>query len=173
MKIYFFKILFRKYTYYDRMKVVIKMKKVLFICHGNICRSTMAEMILKDKIKKLGLEDKLYCYSKAVSREEIGNPIYPKALRTLIKHNIENHPHFADQYNPNDYDLYDYILCMDHSNLYRLNNIKKDVSNKYKLLLSFTGKDAEISDPWYTDNFELCFNDLVKGIDAFLEKEIL
>ena len=145
------------------------MIKVLFICHGNICRSVMAEMILKDIISKKELKDKIMCDSMAVSSEEIGNGIYPNALRELNRRNVKTYPHKATRFKASDYENYDYILCMDYSNLYRLKLTKEDVNNKYSLLLKFTGTDDEISDPWYTRNFSLCFDDLKRGIDAFLK----
>lgn len=146
------------------------MIKVLFVCHGNICRSVMAEMILKDIIKKRNLEDKISCDSMAVSSEEIGNSIYPYALAELNRRNIKNYPHKAKRFKSSDYDNYDYILCMDNSNLYRLKQTREDTLNKYSLLLSFTETDEEISDPWYTRDFGLCFDDLLRGILAFLDK---
>lgn len=144
------------------------MIRVLFICHGNICRSVMAQMMMLDYVKKLELDKDFLIDSMAVSSEEIGNTIYPKALKELNRHNIKSIPHKAKKFTIDDYDNFDYILYMDYSNLRRLNNICEDKDNKYKLLLSYAFEDKEISDPWYTDNFSLCYYDLKRGIECFI-----
>ena len=144
------------------------MIKILFICHGNICRSPMAQMMLTQKVNDLKMNNQFFIESKACSSEEIGNGIYYAAKNTLIKHNINLIPHYASKFTKEDYYNYDYILCMDDSNIRLLNIICPDVSNKYQLLLDYTKDKGEVSDPWYTRNFEICYNDIEKGINGFL-----
>lgn len=146
------------------------MIKILFICHGNICRSPMAHFILHDYINKNNLQDKIQVESMACSSEEIGNSIYPPARRTLEFHNIPIIKHFASKFKDEDYDKYDYIILMDNSNLRRMNNIKYDTSGKYKLLMSYCNLNKEVSDPWYIGDFETCYNDIVLGINGLLKE---
>lgn len=129
------------------------MIKILFVCHGNICRSVMGEYICKDMRKDL------YCESRAVSYEEIGNDIYPRAKRCLDRHNIKYDRHEAMIITQKDYDDFDQIYVMDKSNLRNINRIVNDNKNKIKMLC-----DYEIEDPWYTDNFDKVFDELVEGI---------
>lgn len=146
------------------------MIKILFICHGNICRSPMAHFILQDYINKNNLEDVISVDSMACSSEEIGNSIYPPARRTLQSHNIPIIKHYANKFKESDYDKYNYIILMDNSNLRRMNNIKPDNENKYRLLMSYAGLNKEVSDPWYTGDFETCYNDIIKGINGLLNE---
>lgn len=140
------------------------MIKVLFICHGNICRSPMAQMILENYIKEKGLENQMMVESMACSSEEIGNGIYLPAKKCLMNHNIPILRHKAVRFESYYYDEYDYIICMDKSNINRLNIIKEDTKNKYRLLFSFKRQDREVADPWYTRDFERTYSDLVEGI---------
>ena len=148
------------------------MMKVLFICHGNICRSPMAEFIMKDKVKKLGLEDSFEIASAATSSEEIwngvGNPVYPAAKDELKKHGIPCAGKRARQIVKSDYDNYDYLIGMDDANIRNMKNIFGDGDKIFKLL-SFAGSDESVSDPWYTDRFDTAYKDINKVIDGFLK----
>lgn len=126
------------------------MIKVLFICHGNICRSPMAEFILKDMVSTHGIADQFDIASAATSREEIGNPVYPPAVRELARHGISAAGKTARQLRREDYDRYDYLLAMEAYNLPNAMRIlKADPEGKLKLLLDFTDAPGDIADPWY------------------------
>ena len=120
------------------------MKKILFVCHGNICRSPMAEFVLKDLVKKRGLEGRYEIASAATSREEIGNPVYPPARRKLAEHGISCAGHHARQMTKYDYGYYDLIVCMDHANCRNAARISGgDPENKIRLLLDFAGRPGQ------------------------------
>ncbi len=143
------------------------MIKIMFLCHGNICRSPMAEFICKDMAKGLDV----YIESKAVSREEIGNPIYPSAAATLKKHNIPMTPHRAMQITREDYEEFDYIIVMEQYNMPRLMRIiGEDDQNKVCRLLDFTSHPKDIEDPWYSGNFEKVYEEITAGCKALLQK---
>ena len=148
------------------------MIKILFVCHGNICRSPMAEFIMKDKIKKLGLGDMFKISSAATSAEEIwngvGNPVYPPAKDELKKHGIVCSGKNARQMVKSDYEEYDYLIGMDDANIRNMKNLFGDGDKIFKLL-SFAGSDESVSDPWYTDRFDTAYNDINRGIDGFLK----
>jgi len=147
------------------------MTRILFICHGNICRSPMAEFVMKDLVKKAGLEDRFEIASAAVSREELGNPVYPPARRILAQHGIRCDGKTARQVSASDYSKYDYLICMDRSNLLRLDRIiGSDHDNKVSLLLDHVGISRDVADPWYTGDFEATWNDVLTGCKALLEK---
>ena len=147
------------------------MIKVLFICHGNICRSPMAEFILKKMVKEKGLSDKFEIASAATSTEEIGNPVYPPAKRKLKEHGIDCSGKYAVQLKRSDYDRYDYFLCMDNRNIQNtLRIFGSDPEGKVSLLLSYCGERREVADPWYTDDFDTAYDDIWRGCRAFLEK---
>ena len=139
------------------------MKKVLFVCHGSICRSPMAEFIFKKIIKDKGLEDAYYCESRAVSSEELGNDIYPPAKRCLDKHQIPYKRHYATKISNKDYKEFDVIFVMDDSNLYRIKRIFDDDEHKIRKLM-----DDDIEDPWWTDNFDKVYAEIVEGIEKYL-----
>lgn len=146
---------------------------VLFVCHGNICRSPMAEFILKDMVKKAGRED-FFIESAAVSREEIGNPIYPPAKRCLSGHGVPfDRGKTARQVVAADYDRFDLIVCMDEWNVRLLKRIiPSDPAGKIRLMMSFAGINRDVADPWYTGDFEETYQDLEVGCKALLEKLI-
>lgn len=144
------------------------MVKILFICHGNICRSPMAQMILDNYIKTNKLENQISVESMACSSEEIGNSIYLPTKKCLINHNIPILRHKATRFESYYYDEYDYIISMDKSNINRLNLIKEDTKGKYRLLFSFKRQDKEVADPWYTRDFERTYLDLVEGIEGLI-----
>ena len=145
------------------------MKKVLFICHGNICRSPMAEMVLKHLVRERGLSGYVID-SAAVSREEIGNPVYPPARRELAAHGIRCDDHRARQLVAADYDRWDHLIGMDMSNISRMLRILGgDPEHKVHRLMDFTGRPADVADPWYSDRFDLCYRDILRGCEALLD----
>lgn len=146
--------------------------KVLFVCHGNICRSPMAEFILKALVKARGLEDRFHIESAAVSTEEIGNPIYPPAKRCLQQHGVWFSPEKrARQVTKADYDRFDRIICMDASNLRLIRRIiPSDPEGKIHLMMSYTGMGRDVADPWYTGDFEETFQDLLVACEAMLHR---
>ena len=145
------------------------MTKILFICHGNICRSPMAEFVMKDLAAKAGKRGAFEIASAAVSREELGNPVYPPAKRKLLEHGIRCDGHAARQMTRADYDKFDYIIGMDTANIRNLNRmLKNDPDGKVYKFLSFTGSGRDIADPWYTGDFEATYRDVVEGCNGFL-----
>ena len=147
------------------------MKKILFICHGNICRSPMAEFVMKDLVKKAGVADQFYIASAATSREELGNPVYPPARRKLAEHGISCADKTARQMTRQDYEDYDLIVAMDHNNLRNLRRIiGEDTDGKVSLLLAHTGRPGDVADPWYTGDFEATWQDVLEGCTALLNE---
>ena len=146
------------------------MKRILFICHGNICRSPMAEFVLKDMVRKRGMEDRFEIASAATSREEIGNPVYPPARRKLAEHGIACAGHHARQMTKEDYDRYDMIICMDDNNKRNIMRMTGgDPDNKISLLLEFTERTGQqVADPWYTGNFDATWRDVTEGCEGLL-----
>lgn len=145
------------------------MIKVLFICHGNICRSPMAEYIFKKLIKDAGIEEYFEVDSAATSREEIGNDIYPPAKKCLMEHSVPFEIHYARQITKQDVEYYDYIIAMEDYNIKNLERMFGQ-SYKFKRLLDFTDTPGNISDPWYTGDFEIAYAEIEKGCRAFLEE---
>ena len=145
------------------------MIRILFICHGNICRSPMAEFVMKDLIRKAGLTDKFYIESAAVSAEELGNPVYPPAKRELAAHGISCEGKTARQMTRADYDRFDFLVCMDLSNLRRMERIcGGDPAGKMSRLLDHTNRPGDVADPWYTGDFPATWQDVLDGCTAFL-----
>ena len=146
------------------------MRKILFVCHGNICRSPMAEFVLKALVRARGLEDQYFIESAAVSTEEIGNPIYPPAKRCLRQHGVPfDEDKRAREITRADYARFDRIICMDASNLRWLRRIlPDDPDRKIHLLMSYTGMGRDVADPWYTGDFETAFQDILEGCEAML-----
>ena len=148
------------------------MIKVLFICHGNICRSTMAEMVLKHLVRERGLADLFYIDSAATSREEIGNGVHYGTRRKLAEVGIPCEDHRARQVTKKDYEKFDYLIVMDSNNVRNLNRIiGGDPDGKVYKLLDFTERPgASIADPWYTGNFDETYRDVLEGCEGFLKK---
>ena len=146
------------------------MINVLFICHGNICRSPMAEFMFKDMVNKKGLERDFYIESAAVSSEEIGNPVYPPAKRRLAKEGISCEGKRARTMTKADYDKFDYLLAMEEYYIDRIMRIiGSDPENKVHLLLDYTDRKGDIADPWYTGNFDITYDDISEGLEGFLK----
>lgn len=146
------------------------MIRVLFVCHGNICRSPMAEYVFKDLVKRRGKEDKFYIASAAVSSEELGNPMHWGTRSILHQKGVPFGNHRATKFTADDYDNYDYIIIMDSQNERWIRRILNDDNpKKVHSFLSFAGIDRDIADPWYTGNFEETFNDVVKAANALFD----
>ena len=145
------------------------MIKVLFVCHGNICRSPMSEFILKDLTAKRGLASEFEIASAATSREEIGNPVYPPAQRKLREHGIDCSGKRARQMTRADYEKYDYLLAAESYNIRNMLRITGgDPDRKMHRLLDFSDRPRDIADPWYTGDFETTWRDIEEGCKAFL-----
>ena len=150
------------------------MISVLFVCHGNICRSPISEFVMKDMVSKRGIADKFYIASAATSTEEIwngiGNPVYPPAKRELARHGISCDGKRAVQITKADYEKYDYILGMEEKNIRNiLRIIGKDPQGKVERLLDYSDNPRDIADPWYTGDFESTYKDVVEGCEYFLK----
>ena len=159
----------RKYKENEDLKGMIK---ILFVCHGNICRSPMAEFVLKDMVKTRGLEDNFFIASAATSNEEIGNPVHYGTKNKLAGYGISVAGKTAIRMTKQDYDKYDYLIGMDSTNVRNMERIAGgDPQHKICKLLEFAGSNRDIADPWYTGNFDATYNDVVEGCEAFLQKE--
>ena len=151
--------------------------RVLFICHGNICRSPMFEFILKDMVEKRGIKDRFEIASAATSCEELGNHVYPSTQEQLAMHNIGKTPYtsyrnkVATLMTRGDYDYYDYLICADRNNIRNAKRIiGTDKDKKLSLLLDFTDNPGrDVSDPWYSGEFDKTYKDAVEGCNAFLQ----
>lgn len=146
------------------------MIKVLFVCLGNICRSPMAEFLFKDMVKKRGLQDEFYIESAATSNEEEGSTVYYKAKEKLAEIGISTCGKTARKLTQNDYGKFDYILGMEQRNIKNIIEIVgEDKENKVQRLLDFSKNPRDIADPWYTGNFDITYNDIIEGLEAFLK----
>lgn len=147
------------------------MHKILFICHGNICRSPMAEFLLKDMVKKRGLAAEFEIASAATSREEIGNPVHYGTRHKLAQLGISVNGKHAVQVTKRDYEHYDLLLVMDSNNIHNLQRVLgADTQHKVHLLLDYTErKGHSIADPWYTGDFEVTYNDIMQGLEGLLK----
>ncbi len=165
------------------------MIKILFVCHGNICRSTMAEYVMKFLVNQKGLEDKFYIDSAGTSTEEIGNPVHYGTRNKLQSVNIPVGNHRARQITKKDLEEFDYLIGMDSANIRNIkrfygfdgfafgsyasekkSSVKKELENKICKLLEFADSNADIADPWYTGNFDLTYNDVLKGCKSLLNR---
>lgn len=147
------------------------MNRILFICHGNICRSTMAEFVMKDKVKKAGLSDEFRIDSKATSREEIGNDTHYGTKRILDREGITYSPRKAAQVTASDYDHYDLLVIMDEENRRGLMRIiGSDPEGKVHKLMEYAGESRDVADPWYTGDFDVTYDDVDRGCDGILKE---
>lgn len=145
------------------------MIKILFICHGNICRSPMAEFVMRDMVTKRGLGGQFYIASSATSREEIGNPVHPGTRKKLKELSISTAGKYAVQLKKKDYQEYDYLIGMDEWNIRNiLRIVGSDPQGKVHKLLEFAGSGRDIADPWYTGNFEVTYEDIREGCEGLL-----
>ena len=150
------------------------MQRIMFVCHGNICRSPMAEFILKDLVNKCGRNDEFFIASSATSDEEIwngiGNPIYPPAQTELKRHGITNASHRATQLRAEMYGQFDLFVCMDDINVRNARRILNgDPDNKICKLMNFTSRPGNVSDPWYSGDFHTAYNDILEGCEGLLK----
>ena len=145
------------------------MIKILFICHGNICRSPMAEFIMKELVESRGLSCNFQIASAATSTEEIGNGVYPPVKRILKSRGIDCSDKHARQMSRADYDKFDYIVCMDSKNLRNMGYIAADAQGKYSRLLDYTNNPHDVADPWYSGDFATTECEVEKGCKALLD----
>ncbi len=145
------------------------MTKILFVCHGNICRSPMAEFLMKELVRERGLENDFYIESAATSTEEIGNGVYPPVKRILNARGIDCSQKRARQMTRADYDKFDYIVCMDGKNLRNMDYIATDTQGKYSRLLDYTSNPHDVADPWYSGDFATTECEVEQGCCALLE----
>lgn len=144
------------------------MKKVVFICLGNICRSPMAEFVFKDMLKKAGLENDFLVESRATSYEAVGCDIHHGTKSVLKKHKIPFNKRQATKFQKEDYDKYDLIITMENANILALKRYIDDKEHKIHNLLEFAGSSRDIADPWYTGNFDITYNDIKEGLEGLL-----
>ena len=146
-------------------------KRLLFVCHGNICRSPMAEMVMKRLVREAGRSGQFEIASAATSTEEIGNPVYPPARRKLAEHGISCDGKTARQITREDYLYYDVIIAMDRNNLRNLRRLLgEDTEHKIHLLMDYTNRPGDVADPWYTGDFEATWRDVLEGCQGLLAK---
>ena len=147
------------------------MIKILFICHGNICRSTMAQSVMTYLAKEAGVQDEFHIESAATSSEEIGNPPHPGTVAKLRQEGIPVIPHRAVRMTRDDYDEYDFIICMDSENVRNVQRLSDgDPDEKIYKLLTFAGSEMDVADPWYTGDFEATFRDVYAGCKGILDE---
>ena len=146
------------------------MERILFVCHGNICRSPMAEYVMRDLVQKAGLARQVAVSSAATSTEEIGNPVYPPARRILACHGIRCEGHAARQLQRSDYSAYDLLIGMDSANIRNMTRLcGGDPAGKIHRLLDCTDRPGDVADPWYTGDFAATWRDVLDGCTALLE----
>lgn len=145
------------------------MYKILFVCLGNICRSPMAEYLLKDIVLKKGISDDFLIESAGTSNEEYGNPVHYGTKKILNNLGISCENKRARKMTIDDYNNFDYIICMESNNIKGINRIVNDTNNKVFRLLDFSDNPRDIADPWYTGNFDETYSDIIEGINSFLK----
>ena len=147
------------------------MKKILFICHGNICRSTMAEYVMKHLVKNAGLEEEFFIDSAATSDEEIGNGVHYGTRRKLAEMGVPCGDHRSRQVTWKDYERFDRIIGMDNANIRNLRRmLKGDPEGKISMMLDYTNRPGEVADPWYTGDFDATWEDVLEGCTGLLEQ---
>lgn len=147
------------------------MIRILFICHGNICRSPMAEFVMKDLVEKAGLKNEYFIASAATSSEEIGNPVYPPARRRLAQAGINCDGKYAVQLTRGDYEKYDYLIGMEQVNIRNIMRIVgDDPKKKVYRLLDFAKKQGDIADPWYSGDFDTTYKQVLEGCEGLLDR---
>lgn len=145
--------------------------RILFICHGNICRSPMAEFVMKDMAAKAGRTEDFFIESAATSSEELGNPVYPPARKILREHGIDCSGKTARRIVREDYDMYDMLICMDERNMGNMRKVfGSDPEGKIHKLLDFTDRPGDVADPWYTGDFEATWRDVTEGCENILKR---
>ena len=145
------------------------MKSILFVCHGNICRSPMAEFVMKDLVRKAGREAEFHIESAATSTEEIGNSVYPPARNKLAEHGISCQGKTARQMTREDYQRFDLLIGMDRWNIKNMEDIcEGDDEGKIHMMLDYTSRPGDVADPWYTGNFEATWRDVLEGCQGLL-----
>lgn len=150
------------------------MKRIMFVCLGNICRSPMAEFIFRDMVKQKGLENEFFIASSATSTDEIiggiGNPVYPPAKRELLSHGISCEGKRAVQLKWEDYEKYDLFVGMDSSNIRNMHIILKgDKQKKIRKLMDYTSRRGDVADPWFTERFDIAYRDIYDGCEGLLK----
>ena len=153
----------------------MKTVRILFVCHGNICRSPMAEFILKDMAKKQGIADQLYIASAATSSEEIygerGNPVYPPAKAELAAHGIACDGKYAVRLRAEDYEKYDLLIGMDSANIRNMHRILGgDPQGKIRKMMDYTDRGGDVADPWYSDRFDIAYRDILDGYNGLMRE---
>lgn len=147
------------------------MKKILFVCHGNICRSPMAEFVMRELVKRAGLSQKIEVASAACRRDELGADTYQGTKAVLREKGIPFTKRQAVLITPEDFEYYDFIIAMDHENLFDLQRLNKGrISSKVRLLMECAGEKRDVADPWYTDDFETTYDDVLRGCTGLLEQ---
>ena len=145
--------------------------RILFVCHGNICRSPMAEFVMKDLVEKAGVAQQFLIESAATSTEEIGNSVYPPARRKLAEHNIGCQGKTARQMTRSDYARFDLLIGMDSWNIRNMRaTCGGDPEGKIRMLMDFTKRPGDVADPWYTGDFEATWRDVLEGCEALLSQ---
>lgn len=145
--------------------------RILFVCHGNICRSPMAEFVMKDLVEKAGVAQQFLIESAATSTEEIGNSVYPPARRKLAEHGISCQGKTARQMTRLDYGRYDLLIGMDSWNIRNMRAISGgDPEGKIRMLMDYTNRPGDVADPWYTGDFEVTWRDVLEGCEALLSQ---
>ena len=165
----------KKYTQYDMIENILKrgnsVIKILFVCHGNICRSPMAEFVMKDLVHKAKLQHLFQISSAATHWDEIGSPVYAPARRKMAEHGISCAGKTARLLEKSDYEKYDYLIGMDSANLRNMNRIcGGDHNGKFSLLMDWCGSCKDVADPWYTGNFDATWDDVTAGCTALLDQ---
>ena len=146
------------------------MIRIMFVCHGNICRSPMAELVLKHMLKERGIFDKVTVCSRATSTEELGNPVYPPARAELAKHGISSDGKYSIQLSHADYDAYDLFIGMDSANIRNMTRILGgDPNGKIRKFMTFVGEDRDVADPWFTGDFDVTYRDVLRGCEKIVE----